>query len=141
MSTLAIRARLLPSTITIFAGSATFRSSLHTSPILTMSSEYLVHVPDFPGALEKRLASRSEHLKNIMPKVQAGQVVMGGATLSKQPAEGEAPDMTGSVMIIKASSEKEVRELLEADVYTQGGAWDTKNATIWNFRSAVRTAL
>jgi uncharacterized protein len=106
-----------------------------------MSYEYLVQIPDFPGALDKRLAVRPQHLKDITPKIEAGQVVMGGAMLSKQPAAGETPDMMGSVMIVKADSEEEVKKLLENDVYTKGGAWDVKNAKIWAFKSAIRTAL
>jgi uncharacterized protein len=106
-----------------------------------MSYEFLVQIPDFPNALDKRLAVRPQHLKEVTPKVEAGKIVMGGATLSKQPAAGEAPDMTGSVMIIKADTEEEVRELIESDVYTKGGAWDVKNAKIWAFKSAIRTAL
>ncbi|KAK7903039.1 hypothetical protein LTR67_001056 [Exophiala xenobiotica] len=107
----------------------------------TPTKEWLVHVPDFPGALDKRLAARPTHLGNLKPAIEAGKVVFGGATLSKQPAEGDAPDMTGSVMLIKADSEEEVRKTLEEDPYTKGGAWDVKNAKIWPFRCAVRTAL
>ncbi|KIW52817.1 hypothetical protein PV05_08435 [Exophiala xenobiotica] len=105
------------------------------------TKEWLVHVPDFPGALDKRLAARPTHLGNLKPAIEAGKVVFGGATLSKQPAEGEAPDMTGSAMLIKADSEEEVRKILEEDPYTKGGAWDVKNAKIWPFKCAVRTAL
>ena len=103
--------------------------------------EWLVHIPDHPGALSKRLAVRPKHLEKITPRVKAGEVVFGGATLSKQPEEGESPDMTGSFMLMKAESEEEVREFLEADEYTKGGAWDVKNAKIWPFRSAVRTSM
>ncbi|KAK5259397.1 hypothetical protein LTR40_006058, partial [Exophiala xenobiotica] len=84
------------------------------------TKEWLVHVPDFPGALDKRLAARPTHLGNLKPAIEAGKVVFGGATLSKQPAEGDAPDMTGSVMLIKADSEEEVRKTLEEDPYTKG---------------------
>jgi len=103
--------------------------------------EWLVHIPDFPGALDKRLAVRPEHLANVTPAIEAGKVVFGGAVLSKQPAEGEAPDMIGSFMLIKAESEEKVREWVENDVYTKGGAWDAKNAKIYPFRCAVRTAM
>jgi uncharacterized protein YciI len=105
------------------------------------TSEWLVHVPDFPGALDKRLAARPAHLSNLKPQIDSGVVVFGGATLSKQPAEGEGPDMTGSVMLIKAESEEKVRETLEQDAYTKGGAWDVKNAKIYPFKCAVRSAL
>ncbi|KIX04663.1 uncharacterized protein Z518_05533 [Rhinocladiella mackenziei CBS 650.93] len=105
------------------------------------SYEWLVHIPDFPGALEKRLAARPKHLSGLKPAIDGGIVVFGGATLSKQPAEGETPDMTGSFILIKAESEEKVREALENDPYAEGGAWDVKNAKIYPFRCAVRTAM
>jgi len=104
-------------------------------------TEFIVHIPDFPGALEKRLAARPNHLSRIQPLVESGHVLFGGATLSKQPAEGEVPDMTGSMLLVKANSEEEVRRLLETDAYTKGGVWDVEKATIWPFKSAIRTAL
>ena len=106
-----------------------------------MSYEYLVQIPDFPNALEKRLAVRPQHLKDITPKVEAGKVVLGGAMLSKQPKQGEQPDMLGSCMIIKADSEEEVREMLENDIYAKGGAWDVKNMKIWPFKTALKSPV
>jgi uncharacterized protein YciI len=105
------------------------------------TKEWLVQIPDHPNALEKRLAVRADHLNGLKPKIDAGIVVFGGATLSKQPSEGEGPDMTGSVMLIKANTEEEVREFLENDPYTKGGAWNPKEAKIWPFKCAVRSAL
>ena len=46
--------------------------------------------------------------------------MFGGATLAKQPADGEAPDMTGSCMLIKANSEEDVKALISADEYAKG---------------------
>ena len=106
-----------------------------------MSYEFLVQVPDFPNSLDKRLAARPTHLKNLKPHIDSGKVVFGGATLSGQPKEGEAPDMTGSVMLIKADSQDELVKFLENDEYVKGGAWDIKNAKITPFRCAVRTAM
>lgn len=105
------------------------------------TSEWLCQVPDFPGALQKRLEARPKHLAGLKPEIEAGRAVFGGATLSKQPAPGETPDMTGSVMLIKADSEEEVRAALENDPYTKAGVWDVKNAKIWPFKCAVRTPL
>lgn len=117
------------------------RSLTTTSRMSSSQKEWLVQIPDKPNALQKRLAARSDHLKNVTPKVDAGQVSFGGATLSKHPAEGETPDMTGSVMLVKAETKEEVIELLKSDVYTKQGAWDVDNATITAFRTAIRTAL
>ncbi|ETN42384.1 uncharacterized protein HMPREF1541_01538 [Cyphellophora europaea CBS 101466] len=103
--------------------------------------EYLVTVPDVPNAPEKRLAARPTHLANLKPRIESGQIVFGGATLAQQPADGGAPEMTGSVMLIKANSEQEVRELIEGDEYAKAGAWDVGKATITAFRCAVRTAM
>jgi uncharacterized protein len=105
------------------------------------TKEWLVHIPDHPNALEKRLAVRPKHLADLKPKIDAGIVVFGGATLSRQPSEGETPDMTGSFMLIKANTEEEVREFIANDQYTKGGAWNPKEAKIWPFRCAVRSAL
>lgn len=123
-------------------------SSTTTTTLVRMSStssaplyEWLVHIPDFPGALDKRLAARPTHLGNLKPSIEAGQVVFGGALLSKQPGEGESPDMVGSFMMIKAESEEKVREWIEKDAYTKGGAWDAKNAKVYPFRCAVRTPM
>jgi uncharacterized protein len=107
----------------------------------TPTKEWLVQIPDHPNALEKRLAVRPEHLSNLKPKIEAGIVVFGGAMLSEHPEEGQGPDMKGSVMLIKANSEQEIRDYLENDPYTKGGAWDISKATITPFKTAVRTAL
>lgn len=114
-------------------------SSTSTSPAPLY--EWLVHIPDFPGVLDKRLAARPTHLANVVPAIEAGTLVFGGAQLSKQPAEGETPDMVGSFMLVKAESEEKVREWMEKDAYTKGGAWDVKSAKIYPFRCAVRTAM
>ncbi|EXJ71705.1 uncharacterized protein A1O5_05513 [Cladophialophora psammophila CBS 110553] len=107
----------------------------------TPTKEWLVIIPDHSNALEKRLAVRPQHLQALKPKIDAGIVVFGGATLSKQPSEGETPDMTGSAMLIKANTEQEVRDFLENDPYTKGGAWDVSKAQIRPFKCAVRTAM
>lgn len=112
-----------------------------TSRIMSAQREWLVTIPDHPNALDKRMAARPAHLNNLKPRIDAGQVVFGGAMLAKQPAEGESPQMVGSVMLVKADSEEEVRKLLEGDEYTKGGAWDVAKATIQPFKCAVRTAL
>lgn len=105
------------------------------------SKEWLVQIPDKPNALQNRLGARPTHLKNIQPRVDAGQVVLGGAVLTKHPAEGETPDMTGSVMIFKADTKEEILEILKSDEYVKQGAWDVEKAQITPFKSAIRLGL
>jgi len=106
-----------------------------------MSNEYLVTIPDHANSLDKRLAARPAHLANLRPHIDSGKVVFGGASLSAHPKEGESPDMTGSVMLIKADSEEELRDWINNDEYVKGGAWDVSKMTIVPFRCAVRTAM
>lgn len=103
--------------------------------------DYLVEVPDRAGSLAKRLAARPAHLAKLQPRIDAGQIVFGGATLSSHPAEGEGFDMNGSVMLIRANSEDEVREIVLDDEYAKQGLWELKELKITPFRCAVRTAL
>jgi hypothetical protein len=65
-----------------------------TRPIMSTQFEYLVSIPDHANSLSKRLAARPAHLANLKPHIESGKVVFGGATLSKQPGEGEAAEMT-----------------------------------------------
>ncbi len=117
--------------------------------------EWLVHLPDHadPSTLEKRLSVRPNHLSGIKPALASGQLLFGGATLSHHPddskAEGnpdaskgaEKPQMTGSVMLVTAESEEEVREFVRGDVYARSGVWDVQNMRVWAFRTAVRRGV
>jgi len=107
----------------------------------TSQFEWLVQVPDKPNALQNRLKARPFHLENLKPRIDAGQVVFGGAMLSEQPAVDGTPDMIGSVMLIKANTREEIMDLLKNDEYTKQGAWDVEKASITPFKCAVRTAM
>lgn len=61
--------------------------------------------------------------------------------MSRQPKDGETPDMNGSAMLIQAESEEAVREWLANDPYSKGGVWNVDAAKIYPFRCAVRTAM
>ncbi|KAJ5556506.1 hypothetical protein N7494_000421 [Penicillium frequentans] len=118
-------------------------SSLH---LRTMSSapakhEFLCILPDFPGAQEKRLAVRPDHLAGVKPLVEAGSVVSGGAMLASHPAEGEVPSFKGSMLLAVAENEAAVRAILENDIYARSGVWDMEKAQVIPFKSAVRTQL
>jgi uncharacterized protein YciI len=84
---------------------------------------------------------REKHLENVRPLVQSGEVLLGGATFSQHPEEGEQPDMTGSATLIAAESEEAVRELIASDVYAKASAWNVEDAKIYPFRSAFRTGM
>lgn len=116
-------------------------SSLSASTTPPQQKEWLVLLPDHPNALSKRLSVRAQHLNGVAPGLASGQVLLGGATLSKHPDRDEPPDMTGSVMLVTAESEEEVRRFVAEDVYTKSGVWDMERVTIWPFRTAVRKGV
>lgn len=113
-----------------------------TTPAMsTPTKEWLVIIPDKPNSLQKRLAARPLHLEKIKPRIETGEVVFGGATLDEQPAVDATPGMNGSVMLMKADTEQEIRALVEGDEYTKNDVWDVEKLQIIPFRCAIRTAL
>ncbi|KAJ5907856.1 hypothetical protein N7495_000538 [Penicillium taxi] len=103
--------------------------------------EFLCILPDKPGAQPKRLEVRPSHLAGVKPLVASGTVLAGGAMFHSHAAEGETPSFKGSMLLILAENEAEVRNTLAKDIYAETGVWDLKNAQIIPFVSAVRTAL
>lgn len=112
-----------------------------TLTMATSNKEWLVIIPDKPNSLQKRLAARPLHLEKIQPRIKTGEVVFGGATLDEQPAVDGTPEMNGSVMLMKADTEQEVRAVVESDEYTKNDVWDLEKLQIIPFRCAIRTAL
>ena len=82
-----------------------------------------------PQALQRRLAVREQHLQGIQPAAQSGMLQVGGAILD---ADGK---MVGSMLLVDAESESEVRTFLDNDIYSQAQVW--QSFEIYPFRRAV----
>ena len=74
---------------------------------------WLVEVPYTPEAPQLRPALRRQHLARMMRLKVQGRVIEAGGTA----------DFARSVLLIRASSEDEIRQLVAEDVYTTGGVW------------------
>lgn len=46
------------------------------------------------------------------------------------PTEGKPANFKGSVMVFRAATEAEVRDILSNDVYSKGNVWDLENLQI-----------
>ncbi|TPX06907.1 uncharacterized protein E0L32_002403 [Thyridium curvatum] len=105
--------------------------------------EWLVVVPDVPGALQKRLDVRPQHFAGITEHVKSGKIVMGGAILDDVPVDDQPTSLkfAGSTLQIVASSRDEVVEFIRGDVYAKSGVWDVEKAQIWPLKAAVRTPV
>ncbi|KAF4341698.1 Fusaric acid biosynthesis 2 [Fusarium beomiforme] len=99
----------------------------------TELKEYLVHVPDHPDVLAKRKVLLKPHNENAAPLVRAGRVPWFGSTLAHHSAEGQPIAENGTVMIMKAESEEEIKEIVRSDIFTIEGVWDFEKMTIWPF--------
>ncbi|KAL7622965.1 hypothetical protein AAE478_006644 [Parahypoxylon ruwenzoriense] len=102
--------------------------------------EWLVVIPDKPGTQQKRLEVRAQHFEGLKRYLEAGQFKTGGALL-KDKTESDDPtkfDWYGSTIVIVAESKEEVKAILQKDIYTTAGVWDTENAQIWAAKIAFR---
>lgn len=57
-------------------------------------------------------------------------VVKGPMFNDAHPTEGKPANFKGSMMIFRAATEAEVREILSNDVYGKGNVWDLENMQI-----------
>ena len=57
-------------------------------------------------------------------------LVTAGATFDEHPKEGETPKMNGSMLIVMAESEQEIRDTLSKDIYATSGVWDVANVSL-----------
>ncbi|KAI9226394.1 MAG: hypothetical protein DHS80DRAFT_25266 [Piptocephalis tieghemiana] len=81
-----------------------------------------------PEVMDRRLSVRADHLARAQELKKTGQILMGGAILS--PSSGLESSSTpgkmiGSIMIMEAKDEAEVRRLLRDDPYVTGKVWET----------------
>ena len=86
------------------------------------------HDQDAPA---RRAAVREAHLEAVRPLAERGVVQVGGALLD------DAGVMRGSMMLVEAESEAEVRDLVWNDVYVRERVWDVDAITIRPFARAV----
>ncbi|GAA5890333.1 hypothetical protein JCM8208_002782 [Rhodotorula glutinis] len=63
---------------------------------------------------------RAAHIVYAKVAFERGWIISGGAIFRDE----NSTDMVGSWILLRAESLKQAREMLEADVYTTGGAWD-----------------
>lgn len=62
---------------------------------------------------------------------------MGGATLDEPAQEGQAMKINGSALLVQAGSREEALKVVEGDVYTKSGVWDTSKVGRGQWRKSV----
>ncbi|KAL2278953.1 hypothetical protein FJTKL_14102 [Diaporthe vaccinii] len=102
--------------------------------------EWLVVVPDKPGALAKRLEVRPQHFEGLTKLKESGAFKMGGAVLEEMPPDDEVSSMkfSGSTLMVVAESKQAVIDLIKDDIYVKSGVWDLEKVMIWPAKIAFR---
>ncbi|KAG0171075.1 hypothetical protein DFQ28_010550 [Apophysomyces sp. BC1034] len=94
---------------------------------------YLVVVHDYKdeGALQRRLGAREKHLERATKAVKTGSMRCGGPLVDSH----ENGKMVGSALIVEASSENEVHQIIKEDPYIEAKVWEKWD--IYPYRNAV----
>ena len=82
---------------------------------------------DKPGHLNVRMETRPAHLEHLNRLNAEGTLAMAGPFLD---AEGKP---NGSLVIVKAETTEEARELAEADPYAKAGLFASVEISPWNW--------
>ncbi|KAF2676692.1 hypothetical protein K458DRAFT_396730 [Lentithecium fluviatile CBS 122367] len=83
--------------------------------------------------------TRPSHIAHLKSLCEEGTIVLSGPTLNEHPKEQDrAPIITGSVWVIKAGTEEEVRQHARENPFAKVGIWSVDAATVQPFVLALR---
>lgn len=82
---------------------------------------------DKPGHLNVRMETRLAHMEHLNKLNAEGRLAMAGPFLD---AEGKP---NGSLVIVKAETAEEARELADADPYTRAGLFESVEIRPYNW--------
>ncbi|KAF4964441.1 hypothetical protein FSARC_7627 [Fusarium sarcochroum] len=99
----------------------------------TTKSEWLIQIPDLPDAKERRVVAFPQHIQRVKTEDPQDFWVFGGAILKDRAASGQPPVITGSAMMVLATSREEVLDRLKDDVLAKQRVWDLEKAQIHPF--------
>lgn len=91
---------------------------------------FIVTAPDFPNALEKRMAARQAHLDALAGMKAEGKVLFAAALLD------EKGDMNGSMLVVDLPDQAAIDAWLEQEPYILQGVWDKSRITVQPCRPA-----
>jgi len=99
-------------------------------PGATLEPVWFVEATYAPDAEETRTPVRGEHLARMVELKRSGVVIEVGAF----------PDVSASVLIIRATSEAAALDICREDIYTRSGVWVELRARPFNRVSLIDQA-
>ena len=82
-------------------------------PSSTLEPIWLIEATYAPDAAESRLPIRAQHAARLLELKDQGVVIEAGAF----------PDVSASVLLLRAPSEEAALAICREDVYTRNGVW------------------
>jgi uncharacterized protein YciI len=82
-------------------------------PSSSVEPVWLIEATYAPDAAESRVPIRAQHAARLLELKAQGVVIEAGAF----------PDVSASVLLVRAPLEEDARELCRQDVYTRNGVW------------------
>jgi uncharacterized protein len=84
---------------------------------------YIISGQDHPGSLDKRLASRPEHLARLSSLQEQGRLVLAGPCPAIDSIDPGSAGFSGSLIVAEFSSLEEARNWADADPYVAAGVY------------------
>ncbi|MBA4706979.1 hypothetical protein DBR44_07390 [Aquitalea sp. FJL05] len=84
---------------------------------------YIISGQDHPGSLDKRLASRPEHLARLSALQEQGRLVLAGPCPAIDSIDPGSAGFSGSLIVAEFSSLEEARNWADADPYVAAGVY------------------
>ncbi len=85
---------------------------------------YAIIASDIENTLDKRLATRSEHLKRLATLKNEGRLILAGPHPAIDSNEPGAAGFTGSLVIAEFETLDDARNWADADPYIKAGVYD-----------------
>jgi len=86
---------------------------------------YAILGTDVPDSLERRRATRSDHLARLVALREAGRLVLGGPLPAIDSPDPGPNGFTGSLIVAEFASLDAARAWAETDPYITGGVYSS----------------
>jgi len=125
-----------PLTPRLYLKSSLYRTMSSSAPKLHQFVVYCLDKTD-EECMTRRLGVREQHLKGAKLLLNKGTMKFGGALLTPESIiDGNERKMIGSMVVMEGESEKQIKDIIENDIYYTSGVWDPAGITIRPFVQA-----
>lgn len=105
----------------------------------SQKNHWAISIPATPVDPVLLAEIRPSHIAHLKSLLDAGIIVFGGPTLKEQPSDhGGPPQITGSLLIVRCGSEREVREYVNENPYVTAGIWAIEDAIVQPYILALK---